>query len=124
MWKAWEQLCFLRIHGGLGFRTTTKSNEAFIAKLTWLVASKRISLCLVSLKSKYKVKDDSLRANSCKYASNTWKAVERMKSLINKGACFLVGDRVLIDVWRDPWIPWLPNFIPSLRMSPFLLDLV
>ena len=36
-----------------------------------------------------------------------------MKSLINKGACFLVSDGVLINVWRDPWIPLLPNFNPN-----------
>ena len=36
-----------------------------------------------------------------------------MKSLINKGAYFLVSDGVLITVWRDPWIPWLPNFNPN-----------
>ena len=24
----------------------------------------------------------------------------------------MVGDGVLINVWRDLWIPWLPNFIP------------
>ena len=57
-WKAWEQLCCPRIHGWVGFRTAKKSNEAFIAKITWLVASKRISPCLVALRSKYKVKDD------------------------------------------------------------------
>ena len=70
-WKAWEQLCCPRIHGGLGFRSAKKSNKAFIAKITWMVASKRISLCLVALRSKYKVKGDWLRANNCKYASSS-----------------------------------------------------
>ena len=37
-WKAWEQLCCPRIHGGLGFRTAKKSNEEFIEKLRgWLL---------------------------------------------------------------------------------------
>ena len=40
-----------------------------------------------------------------------------MKTLISKGACFLVGDGAMIDIWKDPWVPWLPNFTPSPKDS-------
>ena len=119
-WKAWEQLCRPKIHGGLGFSTAKKFNEALLAKLTWFVASKRVSPCIAALRSKYKVKDDWLKADPCEYASNFWKAIERLKSLINKGACFLVGDGASIDVWKEPWVPWLHNFTPIPKSGSLL----
>ena len=48
-----------------------------------------------------------------KNASQTWKAIERLKKTVECGACFLVGDGAVIDIWKDPWVPWLPNFKPS-----------
>ncbi len=46
-----------------------------------------------------------------KNALKTWKAIEGLKSLIMKMACFIVGDGAVIDIWKDPWVPWLPNFL-------------
>ena len=100
-----------------GLELQKKFNEALLAKLTWLVASKRVSPCNMALRSKYKVKDDWLRTYPCKYALNTWKAVERLKCLINKGASFLVGDGASIDVWK---VPWLHNFTPTPKSESFL----
>ena len=54
---------------------------------------------------------------SFKSASQTWKAIERLKSLIASGACFLVGDGATIDIWKDPWVPWLPCFLPKPRIE-------
>lgn len=82
-----------------------------------MMASKRVSPCMEALRSKYKVTDTWLREEPRKYVSHTWKAVERLKHLITKGACFLVGDGSLIDVWKDPWIPWLSNFLPKPNAS-------
>uniref|UniRef100_A0A2N9HA44 RNase H type-1 domain-containing protein n=1 Tax=Fagus sylvatica TaxID=28930 RepID=A0A2N9HA44_FAGSY len=66
-----------------------------------------------ALRSKYKVTESWLKEALRKYASNAWRAVERMKSLIVKGACFLVGDGLSIDIWKEPWVPWLPKFTPK-----------
>jgi hypothetical protein len=54
-----------------------------------------------------------MHASPSKNASHTWKAIERLKSVIAVGACFLVGDGAVIDIWKDPWLPWLPNFVPQ-----------
>ena len=51
--------CRPKIHGGLGFSTAKKFNEELLAKLTRLVASKRVSPCIAAFRSKYKVKDES-----------------------------------------------------------------
>ena len=42
-----------------------------------------------------------------KNASQTWKAIERLKKTVECGACFLIGDGVVIDIWKDHWVPWL-----------------
>ena len=78
-----------------------------------MVVSKRASPCMVVLRSKYKVTGEWLKKEPLKYAFPTWKAIERLKGLILKGACFLVGDGTGIDVWKEPWVPWLPNFTPT-----------
>uniref|UniRef100_A0A2N9ISW0 Reverse transcriptase zinc-binding domain-containing protein n=1 Tax=Fagus sylvatica TaxID=28930 RepID=A0A2N9ISW0_FAGSY len=111
-WRSWEHLCKPKSLGGLGFRQAKTLNDAMLAKLTWMVVSKRKSPCMEALRSKYKVSEDWLRNEPVKYASHSWKAIERLKGLISKGACFLVGDGKSIDVWKEPWVPWLPHYSP------------
>ena len=57
-----------------------------------MVASSRESPCMQVLRSKYKVDGDWLRREPLKYASHSWKAIEKMRNIVSKGACFLVGD--------------------------------
>jgi hypothetical protein len=64
---------------------------------------------MIALRSKYKVSAEWLSDEPVKRASKTWKAIERMKEWINNGACFLVGDGESIDIWKEPWVPWLPK---------------
>ena len=54
-WKSWDHLCLPKSLGGLGFRSSKKFNDALLAKLTWMVLSKRDSCCIKALRSKYKV---------------------------------------------------------------------
>ena len=63
-----------------------------------------------ALRCKYKVTESWLKETTRKYVSNTWRAVERLKLLIKCGACILVGDGMSIDVWKEPWVPWLLEF--------------
>ena len=80
-----------------------------------MVVSKRDSLCMSILRSKYKVKDDWLRSNSSKQVSPIWKAIEKSKGIISKGACYLIGDSRSVEVWLDPWVLGIQGFIPSPR---------
>ena len=101
----------------MGFKKAKNINYALLAKLAWMIASKRNSLCMRILKAKYKVKDDWLRAEASKYASPTWKAIEKAREVVRRGACFLIGDGESIDVWLDPWVPWIKSFIPSPKVE-------
>jgi hypothetical protein len=114
-WKSWDHLCNPKNLGGLGFRKAKKFNEAFLAKLSWMVASKRDNPCWRAIRSKYKIIDRWLREEPKKYATHTWRAMGKLKPLIISGVYFLVGDGFSIDVWKEPWVPWLPNFTPDPR---------
>ena len=35
--------------------------------------------------------------------------------ITTKGACYMIGDGKSIDVWLDPWVPWVQGYIPSPR---------
>lgn len=75
-WKAWDKLCQPVRNGSLGFKKAKDFNNALLAKLTWMMAS-RDSLCMQILRSKYKVKFDWLYKNQSKMASPIWKAIEK-----------------------------------------------
>ena len=109
-WRSWDHLCLPKGAGGLGFKKSKDFNTALIAKLVWMVASKRDSLCMAMLRSKYKVRVDCLRRKPVKWATLIWRAIEKTKNVIEKGACFLVGDGCSINVWMDPWIPRIEGF--------------
>ena len=109
-WKSWDALCLPKKDGGLGFRKNKNFNKALLAKLAWMVVSNRNSICMKLVRSKYKVRGDWLFKDPVKNSSPIWRAIEKTKKLITKGACFLVGDGTSINVWKDPWIPWLQDF--------------
>ncbi|XP_075658750.1 putative mitochondrial protein AtMg00310 [Castanea sativa] len=118
-WKKWDKLCKPKCAGGLGFKKTREVNATLLAKLSWMVASGNQSIYMEVLRAKYKVKEDWLRANSRKSSSPTWKAIERAKILIEKGACFLLEDGKFIDVWANPWVPWIEDFKPTPRIEDY-----
>jgi hypothetical protein len=111
-WKSWDSLCLPKGMSGLGFQKAKGINDAPLSKLTWMVLSNRESLCIQALRSKYKVSFDWLNCDPSKTASHTWKVIERLKCLVAKGACYKVGDGAIIDISKDHWVPWLPNFLP------------
>ena len=104
-WKAWDELCYPRNIGGLGFKKAKNTNFALLAKLAWMIASKRDSLCMRILKTKYKVKDDWLQAEASRHASPIWKAIKKAKVVVRKGTCFLIGSGKSVDVWPNSWVP-------------------
>ena len=112
-WKSWDSLCCPSSIGGLGFKKSKALNSALLAKLAWMMASNRDSLCMRILRAKYKVKEDWLRSAASRHASPIWKAIENVEEVVRKGACFIIGDGGSVDVWLDPWVPWIDGFIPS-----------
>ena len=126
-WLAWEKLCLPKGIGGMGFRKGKDFNKALLAKLAWMIASNRDSLCINLLRSKYKVRENWIQSEPSKNASPIWKAIEKTKPLIAKGACYLVGNGASINVWMDSWIPWLVGLKPipkddSIQQNPLMVS--
>lgn len=110
--------------GGLGFKKAKNVNSALLAKLAWMIVSKRNSLYMSIIRVKYRVKEDWFRVEPPKLASPIWKAIKKAKSMVKKGACFLIKDGEFVDMWLDPWVSWIQNFIPSPRDETFALILM
>ena len=123
-WRAWEKLCYPKNHGGLGFKKAKDINNALIAKLAWMIASKRDSLCMSILRAKYKVSEEWLYSDPPNRASPIWKAIEQAKKVIIKGACYTIGNGTSINVWKDPWVPWIEGFIPTPKVEEYAQLLV
>ncbi|XP_030923475.1 uncharacterized protein LOC115950411 [Quercus lobata] len=118
-WRSWDKLCQPKCKGGLGFRRAKDFNIALLAKLAWMIASNRDSLCMNLLRAKYKVKHTWFHSKLPKSASHTWKAIEKAKVIILQGACYLIGGGSSVSVWEDPWVPWIQGFSPKPREVAF-----
>ena len=110
---AWSKLCTPKNEGSLRFRNFYNQNIALLTKLAWWVLTNKDSPCVKLLISKYRVYGNSLKYQSSPCASWTWKSIVNTRKILEKGACFLVGDGNSILVWEDPWIPQCPSFLPS-----------
>lgn len=113
MLKCWDSICLPKSCGGLGFRRMFDLNFALLSKLAWSVASDKDILWVKILRSKYLrgkffLSDDLSFYNS----SWLWKDFSNCRDLICKGALFHVYVNSDILIWKEPWIPTIPNFIP------------
>ena len=112
---AWSSLCWPQKGGGLGFRKLWGFNQALLSKLAWWILSGKDYRYVKVFRAKYKVRGNWLNHKTVGSPSKIWRSLEGMKSLLAHSACMLVGNGNTVRIWKDPWIPDLPNFIPSPR---------
>ena len=98
--NSWDKLCQTKRDRGLGFRKTKEVNMALIAKLSWMVASNSYSICMELLRKKCKVGRDWLSKEPMKTASPIWRAIEKTKKIVLKGACYMVVVGILLTSGR------------------------
>lgn len=64
------------------------------------------------LKAKY-LQNETLFGYTLKRETSwVWQGIVKSRKLLRKGSCFRIGDGTSIDLWKDPWIPRLPNNCP------------
>ena len=76
------------------FKKSKEFNRTLITKLSWMVASKRDSLCMGLLRSRLK------------NVSPIWRAIEKAKKMVAKGACYLGQMTTCLDqeMIQSHWI--------------------
>jgi hypothetical protein len=70
------------------------------------------TMCARVLKSKYFPQSNLVDMAPAGEASTTWRAIEYGLDLLKLGAIKTVGDGETTRIWRDNWIPRMPNMKP------------
>jgi hypothetical protein len=112
--KAWDSLCLPKSVGGLGLRRMKDVNLALVSKLGWKLHTKASSLWTAQLQGKHLKTRSFLSPSSLSSSSSwLWKGILKSKNLISKGACNRIHSLSSLPILSSPWIPTLPDFIPT-----------
>uniref|UniRef100_A0A803KVQ0 Uncharacterized protein n=1 Tax=Chenopodium quinoa TaxID=63459 RepID=A0A803KVQ0_CHEQI len=96
--------------GGMGFRNMSLFNNALLAKQGWRILTNENSLMAKILKGKYFPNSSFLDAAVSPAASYTWKSICNARWVLRKGVRKIIGSGASVDIWKDPWVPSLPDF--------------
>ncbi|KAM6553423.1 hypothetical protein CsatB_014185 [Cannabis sativa] len=111
-WRAWQKLCFSKRKGGLGFRRFVQYNQALLAKQAWKVLINPTSILVQVLKARYFPQQSFLEATESSHPSQIWRGIVWGKELLIKGLRRRIGNGANTRVFKDPWIPRPPSFLP------------
>lgn len=106
-------MCRPKDLGGLGFRKMEMVNNLFMVKWAWKVLTDSPSLWVGLVKAKYLRGRNFSSLEAKAQDSWVWKAILKGRNLVTKGACLTVGVNSCIDIWTEPWVPFLEIFIPQ-----------
>ncbi|KAM6555068.1 hypothetical protein CsatB_015830 [Cannabis sativa] len=109
MWagRSWNSLCQPKMRGGFGFRRFEDINHALLAKLALFLACKVNRPWCNILKGKYVPRESFWSVQEKNYDSFLWRGILGARNAICKGACTVLISGEDVDVWWQPWIPWL-----------------
>lgn len=126
--KSWNKICTPKQAGGLGFRKMKDNNKALISKLAWQMAANEDKLWVRQFQRKYCSRQDFMHVEKNTSDSPMWKGILDSRELVEKGACYIVGNGKSINIWTDPWVPYIPGFkvrpknSDVINISPFCVD--
>ena len=103
-WKKWDILCQTKSKWGLGFGELGKFNEAMLAKQVWRLVHDTDSLFYRVFKAKY-FPTGSIFGAKARSGSYAWKNILKAQKVILLGACWRIGDRTLVKIFKDSWLP-------------------
>lgn len=99
--------------GGLGFRMRKDTNNAFMTKFGWEVATSSNKPCVKLIRAKYLCGRKILN-HQCvirRRGSWIWKGIVDNIEGLKSGLCYKVGNSTNLSIWEDPWIPLKLNKI-------------
>jgi hypothetical protein len=119
--KSWSSICLPKDQGGLGFRLMKDINVSLIAKLGWKLLSNHDALWIALFKEKY-IKYGTLLSCPLSSGSFIWNGFISVVPLLKLGICYSPHVSSPLDIWFSPWIPTLPNFQPTPRVSRLIME--
>lgn len=94
-------------------------NRASVAKLGWHIISKKDCLWVKPVSAKYLVNQHLLEVESTTNSTWFWKGILRTRDILVKGLCWAIKEDK-VNIWCDPWVPIMPNFLPLIKRRALL----
>uniref|UniRef100_A0A803Q980 Reverse transcriptase domain-containing protein n=1 Tax=Cannabis sativa TaxID=3483 RepID=A0A803Q980_CANSA len=104
---SWDSLCRPKWSGGLGFRRMEDVNNALLSKLAWLLASGDKRPWAVALQARYFPRESFWSVQKKSGDSFIWRGILDARQVILQGSCMVIATGESINLWCQPWIPWL-----------------
>lgn len=98
-------------HGGICFRNLQAFNLAMLGKQGWRIISSSDALVSKLLKAKYFPRGDFINAKLGYNPSFTWRSIWNSRIILQKGCRWRIGCGHNVNVWNDPWLRDICNFL-------------
>ncbi|CAI0560493.1 unnamed protein product [Linum tenue] len=113
-WLSWQEVCYSKFEGGLGFRDFERFNIALLAKQAWRVLQNPASTLAHLYRARYHPNSSFLEAKVGSRPSWAWQGLLAGRDLLLRGLRWRVGDGVRIRILTDKWLPSDPPSSPTL----------
>ncbi|KAB1225551.1 hypothetical protein CJ030_MR1G002460 [Morella rubra] len=100
-----------------GLRRMEELNKALVAKLGWEMAVNRGSFWVEALTAKYCRGRQFLAAPNQSRASWIWQGILQTREIVQAGLYWCIQEGKDVNIWCDPWVHDLPDFIPLLKQD-------
>ncbi|KAJ0078579.1 hypothetical protein Patl1_23480 [Pistacia atlantica] len=99
-----------KTNGGLGFKDLELFNLAMLAKQGWRLLHYPNSLALRVLSAKYYPEGNFLEAKVKRTSSFIWRSVMAVRSVLESGLMWRIGNGSKAQIWQDKWLPSSSSF--------------
>ena len=100
---AWDKVCRPKQLGGLGLRKTAAVNIAYLAKLGWKFLTQPGNFWVQHMRAKYGSPASFFDLRSKRTDSWVWKCLLRIRTFLQQGLRWKVGNGSSINFWTDSW---------------------
>ena len=101
----WETVTLPKEAGGLGIPSTSHRNRAILINQAWRLHANPNILWAQVLKAKYFPHTTFLANTRLTRGSHIWHSLSLGLILLLAGMSWIVGDRQIIRIWKDQWLP-------------------